>query len=161
MDVIQTSLSVTEIHKELDLIQSCINRMANNSFLIKGWMITLTAALVALLADKVEVYIIAGLATVVIFCFWYLDGFFLKMERLFRAKYEWVIINRPKGSKEHLYDLKPNNSQMWLDPKMKPIIIPRMMFTKTLIPFYGVPFIIAVAALMWSLFFSCSPLATP
>ena len=34
-------LSIEEIHKEIDLIQSCISKMANNSFLIKGWLITL------------------------------------------------------------------------------------------------------------------------
>ena len=27
------------IHKEIDLIQSCISRMANNSFLLKGWAV--------------------------------------------------------------------------------------------------------------------------
>ena len=29
--------------KEIDLIQGCISRMAQNSFIIKGWAITLVA----------------------------------------------------------------------------------------------------------------------
>ena len=143
------------IHKELDLIQSCVNRMANNSFLIKGWMITLIVALVALLADKVEVHIIAGLATVVISCFWYLDGFFLKTERLYRLKYDWVVAERPKGNLKNLYDLNPYNKAMWKEPDHKIGSIAKMMLTKTLIPFYAIPLIIAMAAFIWSLCVSC------
>ncbi len=29
-------ISIEEIHKEIDLIQACITRMAQNSFVIKG-----------------------------------------------------------------------------------------------------------------------------
>ena len=32
-------ISIEEIHKEIDLIQSCITRMAQNSFMIKGWFV--------------------------------------------------------------------------------------------------------------------------
>ena len=31
----ENKLSVEEIHKEIDLIQACITRMAQNSFMIK------------------------------------------------------------------------------------------------------------------------------
>ena len=36
------------IHKEIDLIQSIINRMAQNSFMLKGWAITIFVAVIAL-----------------------------------------------------------------------------------------------------------------
>ena len=32
---------IIERHKEIDLIQSCINRMAQNSFQVKGWTVAL------------------------------------------------------------------------------------------------------------------------
>jgi len=44
----------TEIlHKEIDLIQGIINRMANNSFLLKGWIISLIAVILALTKDTI------------------------------------------------------------------------------------------------------------
>lgn len=39
------------IHKEIDLIQGVINRMAQNSFLLKGWTITIIVAVLALTKD--------------------------------------------------------------------------------------------------------------
>ena len=42
------NLKIEEVHTEIDLIQTCITRMANNSFLIKGWMISLIAVIIAL-----------------------------------------------------------------------------------------------------------------
>ena len=155
MDKLNTEI----LHKELDLIQACINRMASNSFLIKGWMITLVAALVALLADKVSVYVIVILAIVVVLGFWYLDGFFLKTEKLFRLKYEWVIEQRLKGNAEYLYDLNPYNSAMWKTPKYSEKSIFRVMFSTTLIPFYTLPLFLAVVSILWALIFPCSMLS--
>ena len=40
------------LYKEIDLIQSCINRMAQNSFVVKGWLIALVAVVLALLPEK-------------------------------------------------------------------------------------------------------------
>lgn len=37
--------------KHLEMIQAVINRMAQNSFLLKGWSVVLTAAIFALAAD--------------------------------------------------------------------------------------------------------------
>ncbi len=36
------------LHKEIDLIQSCIARMANNSFYVKGWALSIVAVVLAL-----------------------------------------------------------------------------------------------------------------
>lgn len=45
----------TEIlHKEIDLIQSCIERMSRNSFSCKGWNLTLQAGIFALFPDDVN-----------------------------------------------------------------------------------------------------------
>jgi hypothetical protein len=75
--------------KHLEFIQVAVNRMAGNLFLLKGWTITLIAALFALSAkdtDKAFV-LIAYFPTLV---FWVLDGYFLSQERKFRDLYDHV-----------------------------------------------------------------------
>lgn len=73
----------------LQMIQAVITRMAGNSFLVKGWTVTLVAALFALAAvdaNRFFVYV-AYLPAVM---FWALDAYFLRQERLFRKLYDHV-----------------------------------------------------------------------
>ncbi|MDC5840418.1 hypothetical protein OPW33_13895 [Vibrio europaeus] len=72
----------------LQFIQDVITRMNSNSFLIKGWAITLIAALLALSADNNPQLFIASYIVSPIF--WFLDGFFLSQERKFRKLYDHV-----------------------------------------------------------------------
>ena len=75
--------------KHLEFIQAVINRMAGNSFLLKGWAITLVAALFALSAKNTnQSYIFIAYFSVIIF--WILDGYFLSQERLFHDLYNHV-----------------------------------------------------------------------
>lgn len=75
--------------KHLEFIQSTINRMASNSFIMKGWAITLVAALFALSSkDADKNYIVIAFLPVIIF--WILDGYFLSRERAFRLLYDKV-----------------------------------------------------------------------
>lgn len=75
--------------KHLELIQGVINRMANNLFFLRGWTITLIAALFALFVKEANHdYIFVVYFPVLIF--WILDGYFLSQERLFRALYNHV-----------------------------------------------------------------------
>ncbi|NTW54622.1 MAG: hypothetical protein HGB15_07655 [Chlorobaculum sp.] len=77
--------------KHLDIIQGVINRMANCSFLIKGWTITITAAIFGLAAKDADIrYVI--IAYMVIPFFWLLDAFYLSKERQYRALYDEVRI---------------------------------------------------------------------
>lgn len=76
-------------HKHLEFLQNAINRMAGNLFLLKGWTVTLIAALFALAAkDANAVY--AALAYFPLLVFWTLDGYFLSQERCFRSLYDHV-----------------------------------------------------------------------
>ncbi len=76
-------------HKHLDFVQAAINRMASNLFLLKGWSITLIAAMFALAAkDTNKFYVL--IAYFPLFIFWSLDGYFLSQERKFRALYDYV-----------------------------------------------------------------------
>lgn len=73
--------------KHLEFIQSIINRMANNPFFMKGWAITLVAALFALSSkDADKKYAVIAFLPVV--TFWILDGYFLSRERAFRRLYD-------------------------------------------------------------------------
>jgi hypothetical protein len=75
--------------KHLEFIQSAVGRMASNLFLLKGWTITLIAALFALAAKDSDraYFMIAYLPALM---FWALDGYFLSQERRFRALYDQV-----------------------------------------------------------------------
>lgn len=76
-------------YKHLEFVQASINRMSGNLFLLKGWSITLIAALFALAAkDTNKAYIL--IAYFPLFIFWTLDGYFLSMERQLRSLYEHV-----------------------------------------------------------------------
>lgn len=71
----------------LQMIQGVINRMAGNSFLLKGWSVTLAAALFALAAANTNPLFVY-LAYFPAIAFWLLDGYYVRQERLFRKLYE-------------------------------------------------------------------------
>jgi hypothetical protein len=75
--------------RHLEFIQSVINRLSGNSFLLKGWSVTLVAALFALAAkDANKNYILVAYLPVLIF--WNIDAYFLSQERRFRSLYDDV-----------------------------------------------------------------------
>ena len=58
--------------KHLEFIQSTITRMNQNSFQIKGWMITIVSALLALYArSEKKLYIFIAIVPAIVF--WFLD----------------------------------------------------------------------------------------
>ena len=73
----------------LQMIQAVINRMSVNSFLLKGWSVVLVSALFALAAGNTRVLFVY-LAYFPAIAFWFLDGYFLHLERHFRSLYDHV-----------------------------------------------------------------------
>ena len=75
-----------ELFKEIDLIQGCINRMANNSFLIKGWALSVFAGATAFTqGENLSNLVLLVFTTIIPFiCFWVLDAYYLKIERKYR-----------------------------------------------------------------------------
>lgn len=122
--------------KHLELVQGIISRMANNSFLIKGWSVTVAAALFALAAKDSDARF-ALLAILPIFAFWYLDAYYLRQERLFRQLYEKV------RSKESSSTVEPfsllTNIYNFDVPK-----IGKTMLSESNIIFHGVIFLTAL-----------------
>ena len=78
--------------KHLEFIQGVITRMASNSFAMKGWMIAIISALLAIYADskpKNECYLlVAAIATSL---FWIIDAYYLYIERKYRKLYKDII----------------------------------------------------------------------
>ena len=110
--------------KHLEFIQNAINRMANNSFIIKGWCITLAIALIALLEKKdINKYYIAFSFLPLLF-FWFLDAFFLKTERQYRRLYAEVS-KKDKKEIDFSMDITPYKE-----------CYGEALFSRTLLPFY-------------------------
>lgn len=126
------------LHKEIDLIQGVINRMASNSFLLKGWLVSLIAVILALTKDTIVATQLSYFSLILLLpvvVFWYLDAFFLHKERCYIQLYEWVIKNRQTSS-ENIYSLNYKKYEKDVDSIFK------IMFSTTLRLFYG--FIIIV-----------------
>lgn len=123
--------------KEIDLIQNIINRMANNSFLIKGWTITLVVVSMLLGTNPLHKF----LSLIPLVTFWYLDAYFLQLERQYRELYNWVINNRAKTN-ELQFDL---NSKRFAS---KVESIPGVMLSSTLKWFYGVILILILLIIL-------------
>ncbi len=81
--------------KHLEMIQNVIARMAHNSFLLKGWAVTLVGALFALSQKQIGggITLIAVLLTAM---FWGLDAYYLSKEHLFRLHYDAVRAKEPE-----------------------------------------------------------------
>src|SRR5262245_26681324 len=73
--------------RHLELLQGVINRMSNNSFLLKSWSIVLVSGLFALAAKDANPRF-AMIAYLPAIAFWGLDGYFLCQERRFRGLYD-------------------------------------------------------------------------
>ena len=75
--------------KHLEITQGVINRLANNSFLIKNWSMAILAAAMLFLVrvESVNSVYLTLSFTIPVISFWILDGYFLWQERLFRGIY--------------------------------------------------------------------------
>lgn len=114
--------------KHLEFLQSVITRMNSNSFLIKGWTITLVSALFALASKDANVnYVLVSYIAIPVF--WVLDGFYISQERQYRDLYAAVA-----AKAEADIDFSMNASSYCKGNKTWPSGI----FSKTLILFYGI-----------------------
>lgn len=75
--------------KHLEFIQGVVDRLASDSFRLKGWSVVLVAAVFVVMAVQGRIELAAA-GIVPVLLFWGLDGYFLWQERLFRALYDHV-----------------------------------------------------------------------
>jgi len=114
-----------KVLEHLKMIQGVINRLASNSFLIKGWSLTLIVAAMVLIARKdMETPYLTLPLIIPVLIFWFLDGYFLWQERLFRKLYEEI-----RGDSDTDYNMgvgRFRTELRWL----------KTTFSRTLILFY-------------------------
>src|SRR5581483_4584053 len=77
----------------LKMIQAVIGRLAQNSFQAKSWSVAVVAAILAFGSKSAQASACA-LALFPAVCFWMLDSYYLRQERLFRALYSSAAAGR-------------------------------------------------------------------
>lgn len=124
----------------LKFIQSVITRMSGNLFFLRGWTITLIAALLALFSKDSKFNYAIGFLCVLTLVFWILDGYFLSQERLYRDLYNYV-----RKLKEEKIDYSMDTTEF---KKYKNNTVIFAMFSGTLMVFY-IPLIIAALVIAY------------
>lgn len=120
----------------LGYIQDIIKRMASNSMFIKGWALSLSAIVVALipklgsvdavsLSSKVWV---SGLSVAIIIIFSLLDAYYLQQERIFRNEYNRKV--------NDISDEEVKNSLKIISLREVKTCFCSVYFTKSIIPYY-------------------------
>jgi hypothetical protein len=112
--------------KHLELIQNTITRVANNSFLIKGWTLTISAALTGLAVNTVSGRL-SAVASIAIVAFWMLDTVYLRQERLYRLLFENVRENPLTSNRFDMNVEKYKNSSTFM----------RAALSRTIVVFYS------------------------
>ncbi len=77
--------------KHLEFIQEIVKRMGSNSFMLKGWAVTLIAGIFALSDTNTDkMYFLVTYVPIIVF--WFLDSYYLQQERLYRSLYDLVSV---------------------------------------------------------------------
>ena len=122
--------------KHLEMIQGVVNRLGSNSFMLKGWSMTIIAAAIILISRYgLQNPFLLLTFIVPIAGFWILDGYFLWQERLFRKVYDEI-------RKQKYTDFAMNPMEHAGKSKITWVA---SMFSKTLNIFYGIEVIFVFA----------------
>lgn len=124
----------------LTFIQSTINRMGQNSFLLKGWCITLIAALFALSTGSSNKSF-ALIAYLPLFLFWLMDAYYLSLERSYIQLYNLVARGEIESNELTLDLSKIESSERMINAAL----------SKTLVVFYGTVISIVLFLMFWVL----------
>lgn len=117
--------------KHLEMIEGVIERMGNNSFQLKGWAVTLVTLVGALAAQGSDKRFFL-LAFIPLFAFWFLDSFYLQMERKYKVLYKRVA---GKTENDINFDMD-TRSITYTEDEAKRTCFCSCLFSKTEWPFY-------------------------
>lgn len=118
-------------NNHLSIIQSTVQRMGNNSFLLKGWAVLIIVAIFTFAGEQNNVQCI--LFTVIpLIVFWGLDTYYLQLERKYRMLYDEV---RLKKEEDIDFDMNFNNVATTVGNANK-ISYFKCLFSKTEVLFY-------------------------
>lgn len=95
-------IDMDDKRQHLIFIEDTISRMSSNSFLTRGWAVTILTALFTLYGscqNKNVLFVILGISVV----FWIIDSYYLMLERGYRDLYDKVRKQKPS---EITYEMK-------------------------------------------------------
>ena len=114
----------------LNMIQSIITRMGNNSFTLKGWTVGIMIAVYAFVGNSNVKAVIVTLMPLIVF--WFIDTYYLMLERKFRCLYDNVRI---KDEKDIDFSMNLNDVKINLNEVNKYEFF-NIFFSKSVLPFY-------------------------
>ncbi|MFA5086400.1 MAG: hypothetical protein WC468_02315 [Candidatus Paceibacterota bacterium] len=76
--------------KESNMVQGIIKRKANESFIIKGWSVTLIVATLIFQGERFQTLV----ALIPLMSFWFLDAHCQRKIKLYKKLYIWNVENR-------------------------------------------------------------------
>lgn len=114
----------------LNMIQQIMTRMGNNSFSLKGWSVGIMIAIYAFAGQSEHKAVVVTLIPLIVF--WFLDTYYLMLERKFRELYNDV---RLKKEEEIDFDMNFNNIKISMKDIKKYGFV-NVLFSKTILPFY-------------------------
>lgn len=124
--------------KHLEMIESVIERMGNNSFQLKGWAVALVSIIGAMaVKDTDRTFFL--LAFIPLLAFWFIDSYYLQSERKYKYLYKTVL---KKEESEIDFNMDIDN----IEKKGTQMQFGKCLCSKTEAGFYG-PIIIAVIVL--------------
>lgn len=126
--------------RHLELIQNVMSRMASNSFLLKGWTVTLVVGLLAFANISEMNSNFMFLALIPALTFWFLDGYFIHQDWLYRELYKDVA---KRGNEEIDFSLDASPYKDRAGSHAEGI------FSHTLIIFYFPTIVIIVIAICY------------
>ncbi|HGF5899058.1 TPA: hypothetical protein ACF2TM_003976 [Escherichia coli] len=124
----------------LGFLQAIIARMANNSFYIKGWDLTLFVAVVALKKDASQYsgyLLLALIVSTIAFCL--LDAYYLQQERIFRKIYNYLAESNSESI--NYFSINP---VLYKDILKGEMLSYRSSLISTSILFFHIPMFVAV-----------------
>lgn len=129
--------------KFLEMIENVISRMSSNSFKLKGWAISLVSIVTAL-SNKCSWKVIVILGLIPLFAFWFLDSYYLMIERKFRILYNH---NRIKTNDKIDFDMRLSEIN-YSDRDLKKVCYCRCLFSITEGGLY-IPVIVAFCVVLY------------
>ncbi|NVP24302.1 hypothetical protein [Treponema phagedenis] len=123
--------------KHLEMIENIISRMANCSFLIKGWTLTIVAAILGLATRDSDIKFIMIAYIIIIPSFWCLDAFYLSKERQYRSLYDKIRKSEKTDFSMNTKEFNRGKSR-WINT----------IFSKTLNLFY-IPLLVIILIIMF------------
>jgi hypothetical protein len=119
----------------LQMIQTVVARLANDSFLVKGWAVTISAAFLGFALDRSSERL-AWASAVPIIAFWGLDSYFLRSERLFRVLYERLRTDPDAVSAFFMSATAPTFIESLAERDREKVSWERVAFSVTLLTLY-------------------------